>query len=69
MAKAIRVVVTSVYTYTPDLNDENYKAECCTTAEEAMELDRKDVESGEWSLDEFSERDPIVTYNWSIIDE
>lgn len=69
MAQAIRVVVSHVYTYVPDLTDETYVQEGITTIDAALAADKADVESGDFSVDEISAKDPTTTYVWSIIDE
>lgn len=69
MVKAIRVVVTKTYTYVPDLTEETYKVEGCASLEDALALDRREVESGQIGMEEIGAKDPIETYSWSIIDE
>lgn len=69
MAQAIRVVVTQTYTYTPNLNEEGYKEHGCISLDDALIVDRRDVESGDFSLEEIATVPPVMVYEWSIVDE
>lgn len=69
MAKTIRVTVTQVYTYTPDLDSAAYAEEGITTLEEAFALDRRDWESNKISMTELAYDGPRETALWEIVED
>jgi len=69
MAKAIRVTVTSVYEYMPNLEENEYLDKGITTIAEALELDRRDCAAGKISADELSFNLPKTTAVWEIVED
>ena len=78
MTKKIKVVETRTYFYVPDLNDEGYcnpdpledgtVREPAQNMEQAMEIDKQDIDRGLVDLDEFTADFPTVTREWEIVD-
>lgn len=66
---SIRVVVTSVYEYDPDLDDNEYKAAGVYSVADALVLDEKDWKAGKVTLDELCYGPPKVTAEWSLVDD
>lgn len=69
MAPAIRVVVTQVYTYRPDLTETVYRENAVFDIADALKYDQNDVDNGAISVDELAVDDPITTYTWSVVDD
>lgn len=69
MSQAIRVTVTSVYEYTPDLEDNEYLAKHVCSVEDALELDRTDYGRKFLTLDELCYNEPKVTTVWEIVED
>lgn len=69
MAKVIRVTVTSVYEYTPDLNQEEYKVNGVHSTEDAMSFDQQDWKKGGILLEELTDKAHRVTALWEIVED
>lgn len=69
MGKSIRVTVTYVYEYIPDLGDLAYQAQLVTSVEDAMALDQRETQAGLFSIAEFIEEPPKVTALWEVIED
>lgn len=69
MGRAIRVTVTSVYQYIPNLDDLEYQAQLVTSIEDAMALDQREIQAGLFSVEEFIEEPPKVTALWEIVED
>lgn len=67
MLKKIQVVVTTTYEYEPDLHGEYYGEHEAYNLYSAMELDKKDVEKGEITLDELAGDPSIVDRKWTMV--
>lgn len=69
MSQAIRVTVTSVYEYTPNLEDNEYLEKQVSSVEDALELDRTDYGRKFLTLDELCYNEPKVTTVWEIVED
>lgn len=69
MGKAIRVTVTSIYQYKPNLNEEEYKVNSVYSLEDALSFDHKDWEKGGILLEEMIDEPPRVTALWEIVED
>lgn len=68
MTKMIRLVRTEVYEYEPNLSDGAYMECDIKTIEDALELDKKDLEAGKVHPSDLVIEDPTATHEWSIVD-
>jgi hypothetical protein len=66
--KKIRVKVTKVFEYTPDLNEDFYLSEGIKSIEAAMEVDMRDCRDNKMDLEDLDEQ-PYTSYHWEVIDE
>lgn len=68
--KSIRITVVKVFTYEPNLDDETFYVENgITTIEDAMEIDKQDVASGNITYEELAPHDRGVTMlKWEVIE-
>lgn len=69
MSELIRITVTSVYEYAPNLHENEYLEQGVTTLAEALHLDQKDYERGKISPDELGYNLPKVTAVWEIVED
>ncbi len=69
MGRCIRIIVTSVYEYTPNLNENEYLERGITSLEEALALDERDYKKGKISPDELGFNLPEVTSVWEIVED
>lgn len=68
MGKMVRVTVTTIYEYTPDLNDSEYRANGVNSVVDAMAFDRIDYERKLIDIYELCEKEPEVTATWEIVE-
>lgn len=71
MVRKIIVIEVIEHVYTPGLNDPQnvYAENDITTIEDALEFDKKDVDSGAAQLHELADESKSVSRSWRIIDE
>lgn len=63
----IKVIEQRIVVYIPDLTSEVYQSKNITTINDAMELDRADVEKGEIDISELGH--PEVIRSWHIYED
>lgn len=71
MVKKIIVIEVVEHVYTPDLEGPNsvYVEHDIKTIEEAVEMDKQDVEDGAAQMHELADESKVISRNWRIIDE
>lgn len=69
MGKVIRVTVTTVYEYTPDLNEAEYAGNGVTTIEQALELDKRDYDRQKVQMEDLSYNLPTTASLWEIVED
>ena len=68
--KAIQVIQTTTYTYTPNLDGDFYQENEILTLEDAALADQKDIDLGKLTVDELLGINDtcVVTRDWKVIE-